>query len=454
MTDSPFINPSQLNQHALGLVFEHLQMACVLSTTDRVVLGFNQAATTLFGYTKEEIIGQSTECLYADKAEHTKLGETHFNTSASYSPEVSLVNFRTQSGKVFKGKTAGGPIKDAQGRVLYYVAFVQDESERLKTEHTLNQLHSITSSRHLNFEQRVQAILNLGCAQFGLPIAILSQISDALYTVRQAVHPEDALQPGMTFELGITYCAHVYAANDVQGFHCVSNSDIAAHPCFTTFGLEAYLGAPVFVDGHRYGTLNFSSPEPTKAFSQQDRELIRLFAGWIGHELARLNDLAALEEAHCQLEKLAHTDSLTGLANRRVIEKSLNEHWALYERYKTGFVVALFDFDHFKKLNDQYGHAAGDAALQRFGDFIRTMTRKQDVYGRWGGEEFLAVMPCTDLKGAMVLVERLVKAVCRTPMTFQGQSISLSLSVGVTEAGRAVSAEALLQRADELLYKA
>ncbi|WP_238596769.1 diguanylate cyclase [Psychromonas sp. psych-6C06] len=454
MKSEPLELTSELDINTLTLVFEHLPTAYILASVDRKIVTMNQAAETLFAYSHNELNNSSTKVLYADPSDHEKQGRQRFNPLAEYSNETYAIEYKSKFGRIFKGYTTGGPVKDKTGKILFYVASIMDESDRLKAEDTLGKLHTITSSRHLDFTQRVDAILKLGCEQFALPIAIFSKITGDKYTIKQAVHPDDALEIGMEFELGITYCSHVYLANDVQGFNCVSKSHISSHPCFSNFGLEAYLGAPIFVDGERYGTLNFSSPEPTRPFIKQDIELVRLFAEWVGHEIARNHDLNALKEAQQQLELLANTDMLTGIANRRSIDEALQKQLANSNRYNLSMSVAIFDFDHFKVVNDTYGHHVGDQALKLFGDLINKMSREGDFYGRWGGEEFLAIFPSTDLMGAKTFVERLQQRLKSMPIKHQDNDIIITLSVGIVIRKANDNSDSIVRRADELLYKA
>ncbi|WP_413699739.1 diguanylate cyclase [Psychromonas sp. KJ10-10] len=443
-----------LNINTLASVFEHLPNAFVIASVERKVLNMNKATEALFGYRNDELLQHSTEVFYANKSIFSEQGEKRYNPELKLSNKVSFVEYKTKSGQLFLGNTSSGHIKDKAGNVLFFVASVTDESERLKAEESLAKLHEITSSRDLNFKERVDAILQLGSQQFNLPIAIFSKIVGDNYIVKQAIHPENALEKGMTFPLGDTYCDHVYQANDVQGFSHVSESEISLHPCFINFGLEAYIGAPIFADGVRYGTLNFSSPDPTRPYIKQDIELVRLFATWIGHEIARNNDVNALKEAHRQLEVLASTDMLTDIANRRSIDETLEKTLSTSNRHNLIMSVAVFDFDHFKDINDTYGHHVGDKALKLFGQLVNEMSRTGDFYGRWGGDEFLAIFPLTAPQGAQKFIERLSKRLKEFPLTEQGISIPITLSVGITQRINNDNAELIIQRADELLYKA
>lgn len=454
MNNKEITTPINLNPDTLSLVFEHLDSAIILSSLERRIVSMNKAAQEIFGYDIKELKYKSTRILYTDEEQFKTQGKKWFNPSASYSNETRIVNYKTKNGRIFKGQTTGGPIKNEVDKSIFFVVIVKDDSSRIDAEDTLNILHTITSSRQLSFEQRIIAILKLGCNHFGLPIGIFSQIIDNKYIIQHAIHPDDSLDTGLIFDLGITYCSHVYKANDVQGFHHVSDSLIKTHPCFENFGLEAYLGAPIFVDGDRFGTLNFSSPNPTRPFIRQDIELVRLFAEWVGHEIARNNDLNALKKAHQQLELIANTDALTGLANRGSIECALKKSIKAYQHLHCDLTIAIFDFDYFKSINDTYGHDAGDSALKQFSSIVKRLCRKEDLYGRWGGEEFLAIYPNTDLDGTKILLNRLTQELSNSGIVYQEQKINLTTSIGVTSLRPEDNHTEFLKRADSLLYKA
>lgn len=449
-----FTDTTDLDIGTVQLVFEHIDTPIIVSNMARQFVYMNQSARSLFGYRNSDVAGKSTILLYADDSDYDKQGLRRFNAHTNYSDSTDAVDYKNSDGHVFKGQLSGGAIKDRNGQPQFFVAIIKDDSHRVAAEVALNKLHAITSSRDLNFEQRVKAILNLGCEHFGLPIGIFSKIDGEKYVIQYAVHPDDALDSGLTFELGVTYCSHVYQANDVQGFSHVSHSRIATHPCFSSFGLEAYLGAPIFVDGQRYGTLNFSSPDSTRSFTGQDIELVRMFAEWVGHEIARNNDIGALKRAHNQLKVVANTDALTQLSNRGCTECILKKQVNLSHQYEKDLVVAIFDFDHFKAINDNFGHNAGDAALKHFSRLVSEFCRADDLYGRWGGEEFLAIYPNTSKTGVEKLLNRLLVKLKEKGVEFEGETIPLTVSVGVAQLVKNDSADSLLSRADQALYRA
>ena len=148
----------------------------------------------------------------------------------------------------------------------------------------------------------------------------------------------------------------------------------------------------------------------------------------------------------------SRTDVLTGLANRRKLEADLQILTSAARRHGHAFSVALVDVDHFKAVNDTYGHSAGDQVLRVIAERLQATLRVEDVAGRWGGEEFLLLLPLTDLEGAHVVGERLRCRVGGEPVLLDdGGMLTVHISVGVA-AG--TDAQDLLTRADGALYRA
>ncbi len=159
-----------------------------------------------------------------------------------------------------------------------------------------------------------------------------------------------------------------------------------------------------------------------------------------------------LQMAKAAAEQLARTDTLTGLHNRR----AFGELGAamLRQAQRQAFPVSgvMLDIDHFKKINDTYGHAAGDAALRHLAHILRDSLRQSDVCGRLGGEEFTILLPGTDITHAHQLAEKIRLRIANAPITWSGSSFSMSASFGVTCGGNDM--DTLLRRADAALYRA
>lgn len=165
-----------------------------------------------------------------------------------------------------------------------------------------------------------------------------------------------------------------------------------------------------------------------------------------------------LEASNTTLQRLSTMDGLTGIANRRHFDTTLQNEWKIGLRQKTPLAVIMIDIDFFKKYNDGYGHQGGDDCLKDVAKTLdATITRPGDFIARYGGEEFVAILPRTDAKGAAVIAEQLRANVDakHIPHEFSSAADHVSISLGVAsiipEAEGAP--ESLLTRADEALYK-
>ncbi len=159
----------------------------------------------------------------------------------------------------------------------------------------------------------------------------------------------------------------------------------------------------------------------------------------------------ALNAANAELERRAVTDPLTGLYNRLKIDELLQHELARVQRYGGALSVVLLDIDHFKAVNDNHGHTAGDRVLAKIGETLLSRTRRTDRVGRWGGEEFLIVCPSSSLEEAVRLAEDL----CLTIREQDGPAAArVTASFGLAEYAAGESAEELIHRADLALYDA
>lgn len=168
-------------------------------------------------------------------------------------------------------------------------------------------------------------------------------------------------------------------------------------------------------------------------------------------ELSRQEVLVALRQRNHDLEHLSATDRLTGLANRMSLEQSLAAEVERRARGGSVFSVLLLDLDHFKRVNDTFGHATGDAVLQALAQVMERERRGSDRVGRWGGEEFVVICPQADFAGALLLGERLRAAIAAEILPRVGQQ---TVSIGVASHAPGESVGALLARADAGLYAA
>lgn len=262
-----------------------------------------------------------------------------------------------------------------------------------------------------------------------------------------------------------------------QGEWTIPTSKGLIHP-------EALLGSSALQAAHEKAQVRrFDLPEGVKVdavlahFTPSDVLLLPIkhhgiLLGWVmlatsrpfGEQTTRLLPLMiqglglALNNAllHDDLQRVAALDPLTGLYNRRFGMKRLDEELARIQRSNTPLSLIIIDLDHFKRLNDTYGHLAGDKVLVRAANVIRDMLRKGDVVMRYGGEEFMAILPGSDRDDAQEVADRIRFAIsqCRIDLAEHSLSVTASLGVACTSNDRLAEAEPLMRLADSRLYAA
>ncbi len=174
----------------------------------------------------------------------------------------------------------------------------------------------------------------------------------------------------------------------------------------------------------------------------------------VGRRIVELH--RQLEAKNLLLEELALTDPLTGLPNRRAIEDWATRQLSGAARYGFSFLVVLADLDHFKTVNDVHGHNAGDIVLKKFSEILKTNSRRSDICGRIGGEEFLFVLTHTTQENARVVVERIRAELEAAKFDFDGSSLTVTASFGLAgfEGTQAPDFNRLVSQADAALYAA
>ena len=147
------------------------------------------------------------------------------------------------------------------------------------------------------------------------------------------------------------------------------------------------------------------------------------------------------------------TDGLTGIANRRKLDEALENEFLRAKRYGRPLSIAILDADHFKKVNDNHGHIVGDFVLKKLATLFQQNIRREELLGRYGGEEFVVVMPEVDSNGAFQLAEKLRKTVETTVFKSGETELPVTISVGVATLGAEGSVKDFLDTADQALYR-
>ncbi|WP_334597795.1 sensor domain-containing diguanylate cyclase [Pseudomonas alvandae] len=228
----------------------------------------------------------------------------------------------------------------------------------------------------------------------------------------------------------------------------------------------ATLGTPAFtVWEQRPYLMRFKSYQPItgqEEFMYQNTTLLPLRSpdNRINHICLVMYDVTdvatnrhQIQAANAQLQLLSSTDRLTGLYNRGHWEGSLKAAYARHQRYGNALSLVMLDIDHFKHVNDTYGHQAGDKVIEQLAQLLREHARESDVAGRYGGEEFGVVLSDTDRAGARIFAERLRQAVEHLLVQYNGQDIRFTISLGVADLSAPANDHAeLIARADQALY--
>ncbi|MBB6482418.1 GGDEF domain-containing protein [Spirochaeta isovalerica] len=173
------------------------------------------------------------------------------------------------------------------------------------------------------------------------------------------------------------------------------------------------------------------------------------------HKLIKISDHAqkSLQKANSKIQIMADTDELTGLPNRRGSEKLLDSIIRKSRAFDVPIALFLLDVDHFKKINDSWGHSAGDKVLKELSELMKVNLRNRDILGRWGGEEFLMVLSETDLVGARILSEKIRDLIEKKPVEWEGEEIRVTMSMGGVMYDGKNSPDRNLDHADQALYR-
>lgn len=233
-------------------------------------------------------------------------------------------------------------------------------------------------------------------------------------------------------------------------YHLTETLNTVNVPIYQEDQLHGLMYALIEYQGKTIGSLNVFSRDPQRCFSAEEKDLLRALTPSIGlaMENARLYD---------ELINLATTDGLTGLANRRQMDDLLTAEIERSKRYQHNLSVLMIDLDHFKCYNDTFGHALGDELLQKIARLFKHCLRVGDTPARYGGDEFVVVLPETNAQGALRITDRLKNAVAgiASPKVEGRDCQPFTLSIGIASFPQhADTAAALLRCADQALYRA
>ena len=328
-------------------------------------------------------------------------------------------------------------------------ALPHNEAQRLEA---LKNLHMLDTP----IEERFERITRMVCNTLGVPMSAFSMID----TDRQWFKSAQGFTASETSR-GLAFCAHAILDDEVLMVPDARKDARFSDNPFVTgdLNINFYAGCPVRApNGEKIGTLCAIDTRP-RDFDESEVQMLVDLAAMVETEL-RVSSLSALQanllKELDESQRLALVDPLTRVWNRRGIMQLLERRWSEADRNGDVVVVVMADIDHFKKINDERGHATGDAVLQSVSRRLTAAMREEDVVGRIGGEEFLLILTgChpSELKRA---VERIRSLVAKSTLSVPGGDVNVTLSFGAAAVrpSDAVTIDQLIKFADEALYAA
>jgi diguanylate cyclase (GGDEF)-like protein len=307
-----------------------------------------------------------------------------------------------------------------------------------------------TGNAGSQMDEEMARLRRLGARLFG--------VADCVVTLERAA---DAVQDELFEEEAETFCRGMATpAEPVVIGDLRNDRSLAQHPQVSGApGLRFYAAHPVrAADGAAIGSVSLLDSAP-RSFGEEDRLLLADLAALVEREL----ELRSMSASHFDLKiknknltRKSLIDPLLGTWNRGAIMRLLTIEAARCDKAGLPLSLIVLDVDHFKKINDTCGHPAGDTVLVKVASRLRSCIRAQEALGRYGGEEFLVVLPGTPLVAAMAVAERMRAAIAQQPEIVGETTLNLTISAGVasTDLFPAATTEELISRADVALYAA
>lgn len=429
--------------------------AIVITDREGKIIWANSAFTRLTGYSLEEALGASPSLLKSGQHGqefYQQMWETIL-AGRVWSGEVTN---RRKDGSHYIEEMTITPVKDTMGRISHFIAIKQNITERKRAEEG----ERVARRQTEMLRQALQALAS---------DLDMNQVVDTLLVYLEKVVPYDTafvlFQEKNTLKLKATH-GQVDLAHARQECPLGENPLIqeiqrskkavvlldvendALGQCWRDLGpFHGCIGLPLLLGGKPLGYLIILSHQEG-AYGEEEARIAQTFADQasIAIENARL---------YSQANFLAITDPLTEMYNRRHLFDLARQEIERVQRYGGELSIIMIDLDHFKQINDTYGHIVGDSVLRETARRIHQTIRTIDLAARFGGEEFVILMPETPLEGARKVAERLCVEISKAIMEVDGETIQITASLGVAELNEGASdLGSLLKRADEALYRA
>ncbi|ASG64740.1 intracellular signaling protein [Idiomarina piscisalsi] len=416
----------------------------------------NKAYCQFFSLKKADILGRFVSDVLDDesyarvKTRHDKVFKTGKVNSFS-----ETVKFR-DGRKCFLDVRYLPELNDENKPIGLYVV-IEDVTEYYASVDLMRTIHEIIHKRGRRIDPAsIDELLKFGVEYLDVDIGTASSIIDGVYTIEWIQTAKLEFDAGTQLPLDTTYCSVVLKENElVHTNEAGKDARFKDHKSFLTYGLQSYIGTPLVINDVVWGVLGFARKTARReAFSELEIEMVRMMGTAVETVIAEQAVRHDLIRQRDDMAAIAYTDSLTGLKNRSAGMQMLEQGLATH--YKDSCcVVAVIDFDHFKSINDTYGHDIGDRVLIAGANAMNDSLRGSDTVIRVGGEEFMIILPHTDKENASTVLERVREAVETTVVTLEsGDVINPTVSIGATASETNDDVSSIYRRADQALYKA
>jgi diguanylate cyclase (GGDEF)-like protein/PAS domain S-box-containing protein len=454
------------NDFAINLI-DSMQDGVSVLDHDGVHMDVNLALCRMTGFSREELIGTGAPHLYWPEEEYEPIQAAFERMLASEGGNFELI-FKRKNGERFPVIVSPFSIMDEHGRVLSYSATVKDITERKRAEAIPQKRLEISkfADTHL-LDEVLQKTLDEAEALTGSRIGFAHFLEADQKTLMLQMWSTNTLEHMCTAKGKGMYYSLEQAGVWTD---CVAAREPVIHNDYPN--LAHRKGLP---EGHAPILRELVVPiirndlivmimgvgnKPSE-YTDSDVEAISQLANSAWDIIQRKKAEIALEEANTALQtalareqELARADPLTGIHNRRSLIERAEHELEVAERYQRPLAVMMFDIDHFKKINDTFGHLTGDQILKRVTHSTCGQLRSADVIGRYGGEEFIILLPMTKAEQACSLAERIRENAATIHVPTPKGDASVTLSIGIVELQPAESVEDVFRRADDAMYAA
>ncbi len=470
------------SEQRLSLHVQQTPLAAIEWNLDFEVEAWNPGAERIFGYSRDEAIGRYTADLIVPECGRQRVNQDWIDLLARQGARHDIYENITKDGRKIACEWYSTPLVNQDGRIIGAASLIEDITERKRFEEAEHEQRALAEALRdtaaaLNSTLDLDQVLDNILANVERVVqhdAASIMLVDEENTVRVVRYkgniPEEKTAQTRSRSFPIASVPYLHGMADTGQPVIVSNTTSAPdwEEDRNAPWVRSYAGMPIQVRGTVVGFINLESATPG-FFSPAHTERLRSFAdqaaiavtnAWLVDELRQANDrlrlqLKEIRALQVELHEQAIRDPLTGLYNRRFLQEALAREISRGNRAGLPIGIIIMDIDHFKTVNDTFGHTAGDVILQTLGTLLKSSCRMEDIACRYGGEEFVIVLPGASLEATYERAELIRARFDAIRTIYEEFTVHTTLSLGVAAYPlHGLNAEEVLIYADRALYRA